>query len=195
MTDLATPENFLSLRTHQQGERIESRLETTAIDGLSAGEVVVRAELGGQHWSTRLQVAGGADPATRAQHDGVASLWARYKIAGLLDQLTSGRSEASVREAVLAVALQHQLLSPYTSFIAVEQTVVRPASEDLARTALANTAPRGQAPQTFAYPATATTGPAKVWCGLLLLFVGLLAHLLRQSEPCETERATAPAPR
>ena len=156
-----------------------------------AGEVVVRAELGGQHWSTRLQVAGGADPATRAQHDGVASLWARYKIAGLLDQLTSGRSEASVREAVLAVALQHQLLSPYTSFIAVEQAAARPASEDLARTALANTAPRGQSPQTFAYPATATTGPAKFWFGLLLLFVALLVHLLRQSDEC----AKAPAPR
>ena len=60
MTDLATPENFLSLRTHQQGERIESRLETTAIDGLSAGEVVVRNRYAGVNYKDSLAILGRA---------------------------------------------------------------------------------------------------------------------------------------
>ena len=107
----------------------------------------------------------------------------------LLDRVTGSCLCGSVRFEVVGLAARSR------AGLLLEQAAARPASEDLARTALANTAPRGQAPQTFAYPATATTGPAKVWCGLLLLFVGLLAHLLRQSEPCETERATAPAPR
>jgi Ca-activated chloride channel family protein len=146
------------------------------------GEVTVSGEINAQVWSVRLQLGSGADPATATGHRGVASLWARHKIAGLLDEKLAGRGEDAVRADVLAVALQHQLLSPYTSFVAVQEVVSRPSGEAPGSKPVPNTRPRGQSPQHYAYPRTATTGPAKAWFGGLLLFLGIMLRVLRQEE-------------
>jgi Ca-activated chloride channel family protein len=146
------------------------------------GDVVISGEINGQVWRKRLQLTHGADPEIQSRHRGVASLWARQKIVGLLDQKVAGRDEAAVRADVLTVALQHQLLSPYTSFVAVEEVVSRPAGEGLGSEPVANTRPRGQSAQGYAYPRTATTGPAKAWFGVLLLFLAMMLRLLRQTE-------------
>jgi Ca-activated chloride channel homolog len=151
-------------------------------DSAPGGEVVVSGELNGAPWSKRLQLDAGEDPETAVGHKGVASLWGRKKIAGLLDQIILGRSEESVRADVLPVALQHHLLSPYTSFVAVEQVISRPAGAIAQSVAAANTRPRGQSEQNFAYPRTATTGPAQAWLGALLLFLALIVYVLRQPE-------------
>ena len=146
------------------------------------GEVVVRGEINGQVWSKRLQLDSGGDPVSGVQHKGIASVWARHKIAGLLDQKIAGRDEQAVRADVLPVALQHQLLSPYTSFVAVEEAISRPPGEGVQGKSVANTRPRGQRPQGYAYPRTATTGPAKAWFGVLMVFLGMMLRVLRQVE-------------
>ena len=122
------------------------------------------------------------EPLAAPRHEGVASLWARQKITGLLDQKVLGRAAEDVRAEVLPVALQHQLLSPYTSFVAVDQKVSRQPTDSLNSAAIANTAPLGQSSMQFAYPRTATTGPAKAWLGALLLFLSVLLRVLRQPE-------------
>ena len=93
-----------------------------------------------------------------------------------------GRTDEQVRADVLPVALQHQLLSPYTSFVAVEEVVSRPAAKGLNSKPVPNSRPRGQSPQGFAYPRTATTGPAKAYLGALLLFIALMIRVMRQGE-------------
>ncbi len=60
MTDTAIPEQFLCLRTHQQGKTIESRLEPTAIESLSDGEVVVRTRFAGVNYKDGLSILGRA---------------------------------------------------------------------------------------------------------------------------------------
>ena len=87
-----------------------------------------------------------------------------------------------MRKDVLAVALQHQLLSPYTSFVAVEEVVSRPLSQSASSEAVANTRPQGQSPQSFAYPGTATTGPAKAWLSFLSIFLAVMVCVLRRPE-------------
>jgi len=149
---------------------------------LPLGEVVVSGDIAGRPWRQVLQLA--SDPGVDGAdaHKGVASLWARAKITGLLDQLVLGSSEESVRAQVLPIALQHQLLSPYTSFVAVEEVVSLPPGEQATSVPVPNTRPNGQAPQSFAYPRTATTGPAKAWLGMLLLFIATLVRVMRQPE-------------
>ncbi|MCB1701224.1 MAG: marine proteobacterial sortase target protein [Halioglobus sp.] len=147
-----------------------------------AGEVVVSADIAGQPWRQQIQLSDGADPVTAARHDGVASLWAQQKITSLLDGLVLGRDGDAVRAQVLPLALRHRLLSPYTSFVAVEEVVSLPEGARADTVPVLNTRPRGQAPQTFAYPRTATTGPAKAWFGMLLLFAATLVRVLRQPE-------------
>jgi Ca-activated chloride channel family protein len=146
------------------------------------GELLVSGEINGKHWQKRVQVGAATDTEEAAAHTGIGSIWARRKIAGLLDQKVTGRDEASVRAQVLPLALSHQLLSPYTSFVAVEEIVSRPVAEGLDSKPVANTRPRGQSDQAFAYPRTATTGPAKAWFGLLALFMALTLRILRQTE-------------
>ena len=107
---------------------------------------------------------------------------------GLLDQKVLGRDEATVRAEVLTVALQHQLLSPYTSFVAVEEIISRSPGEATLTAPVPNTRPQGQSHQTFAYPRTATTGPAKAWFGTLALFIALIVRVLRQPETDHVSR-------
>ncbi len=146
------------------------------------GEVVVRGRTDGKAWTRRLQISGSGDPEHRPQHSGVATLWARKKITALLDQLVAGRAETEVREAVLPVALGHQLLSPYTSFVAVEEQVSRPRNKELDSEAVANSRPRGQSPQAFAFPQGATSAPVRLWLGGFLLFGALCARMLCREE-------------
>ncbi len=144
-----------------------------------AGEVQIHGNIGGRAWSRRLQLT--HDPAARG-HDGIASVWARRKIAGLLEGLVTGREESAVRADVLPLALAHRLLSPYTSFVAVEEVISRPEGEGSRSEPVANSRPRGQSHQPFAYPRTATTGPAKAWFAALALFLALLLRVVRQGE-------------
>jgi Ca-activated chloride channel family protein len=146
------------------------------------GEVSVSADINGRSWRQAMRLSPESDPASPVSHPGVASLWAREKITGLLDQKVLGRDESELRAEVLEVALQHQLLSPYTSFVAVEEQVSRPQGKDVKSEPVLNTRPRGQAPQGFAYPATATTGPARAWFAALALFLAMMLCVLRRPE-------------
>ncbi|MFK7978312.1 MAG: marine proteobacterial sortase target protein [Halioglobus sp.] len=151
-------------------------------DQAPTGEVAVSAVIGRHTWRQSLRLNNGADPQNSPEHSGVASVWARKKIGGLLDEITLGVNADEIRQKVLPIALTHQLLSPYTSFVAVEQVVTRPPEDSLLSKAVANVRPRGQATQAFALPQTATTGPAKVWFGFLSLFIALIIRLLSQGE-------------
>jgi Ca-activated chloride channel family protein len=151
-------------------------------DAQPAGAVNVVAVIDGQNWRQTLDLHQVIDTGGTPAHPGVASLWARAKIAGLLDQKVMGRDANEVRTDVLEVALLHQLISPYTSFVAVEERVSLPRGEQVASEAVLNTRPRGQSPQGFAYPATATTGPAQAWFAVLTLFLAMMLCVMRRPE-------------
>ncbi|MCB1706567.1 MAG: marine proteobacterial sortase target protein [Halioglobus sp.] len=145
---------------------------------LPTGTITVSGRVNGRPWQQQLQLMNELQLENAGAHAGVASIWARRKIAGLLDQKRAGRDEAAVRAAVLPLALAHRLLSPYTSFVAVEEIVSRPAGDALDSAAVPNTRPRGQSPQQFAYPRTATSGPAKLWFGIFCLFLAMVVRVL-----------------
>ncbi len=52
---------------------------------------------------------------------GVSSLWARNKIEDLLDGLVVGNDKEQVKQEVITTSIAHQIISPYTSFIAIEK--------------------------------------------------------------------------
>ena len=83
-------------------------------------------------WDSELSLARG----TRI--DGVARLWGRSKIEMLEDTLRQGADEALVREQIVALGLEHHLVSRYTSLVAVEQQIARPSDASLASTRFEN---------------------------------------------------------
>jgi Ca-activated chloride channel family protein len=62
---------------------------------------------------------------------GISTIWARKRITALTGSLRQGADRDSVKQAITATALRHRLVSKYTSLVAVEKTVSRPADEPL----------------------------------------------------------------
>jgi len=71
------------------------------------------------HWEQEVIV----DDAKSSQ--GISTLWARRKIADLLDSLVTGADKNIVKERVIVTSITHQTISPYTSFIAVEKQPIK----------------------------------------------------------------------
>ena len=87
------------------------------------GDVVVRGRLAGRAWEQRIRVK---LPEKELKHEALGALWARGRIEGLMLGAVQGPSEA-IRAEVTALALEYRLMSPYTSFVAVDDSrVVNP---------------------------------------------------------------------
>ena len=148
--------------------RLNAMPDSVTVSGISANE----------QWQRTLSVnAGGSDA-----DSGVATRWARQKISSLMDDIITGRSEQEVRAAVLPLALEHNLVSAYTSFIAVESSASRPSATPLESTPIPNLPPHGQAAQSFAYPQGATHAAQSIVWGLLLLTFGAVIHFCIRKE-------------
>ena len=79
----------------------------------------------GDPWLVRLPLAKAEDG------DGIAKLWARRKIAALEGFRYSGGNWEMIDKDILAVALDHHLVSRLTSLVAVDVTPSRPNDENL----------------------------------------------------------------
>jgi Ca-activated chloride channel family protein len=99
------------------------------------GEVRIGARGATANFAKRMPIAA-ARPAT-----GIGKIWAKRKIQALEDELDLGAGEAEVRDAVLKTALEHRLLSRYTSFVAVEKVVRRRDDQPLQNTKFDNPLP------------------------------------------------------
>ncbi len=110
---------------------------------------------------------------------GISTLWARRKIEHALDSRVDGVSAELIRKIVLDVALEHKIVSPYTSFVAVDREPARSSSQTLGRRSVANMAPAGQT--AVAVPQTATPAPLLRALGTLLIAAAGLFWLGRRS--------------
>jgi Ca-activated chloride channel homolog len=117
-----------------RGEPVVMVAKLAATDGT----LEIAGLIGGKPWSVALPVAKAAEGA------GLSKLWARRKItdaemARRLNQLPS--SEADQR--ILALALDHHLVSRLTSLVAIDKTPARPAGAHLVRAELPLNLPAG----------------------------------------------------
>jgi Ca-activated chloride channel family protein len=125
---------------------------------------------GDGHWLRQLSLPVGEDA------PGVASLWARAKIAGLERRMLEGGEPERVRSEVVAVALEHGLVSRYTSLVAVDaESAPGPGPTTTARR-IPLIAPAGaDGIRLSAVTATATpSGQLLARAGLLLILAVLL---------------------
>jgi Ca-activated chloride channel family protein len=109
------------------------------------------------------------------QSSGVGALWARARIAALLDMARRGADAEETRTSIVNTALAHHLVSKYTSLVAVDKTPSRPAGDPLLSEQVPNLMPYGQSGAAiFGFPATATNAPAMRLTGLAALLAALL---------------------
>jgi len=79
-------------------------------------KIMLHGSIGNEAWSKELTLP----PA--GSSEGIARLWGREKIESLMDHFSDGSDPNGVEAAVIGVALQHHLVSQYTSLVAIDQT-------------------------------------------------------------------------
>jgi Ca-activated chloride channel family protein len=91
-----------------------------------AGSVEIRGRIGDRPWAVKLPLA------SAAEGKGLSKLWARRKIADAeVGRTTRQTAPEDADKAILALALEHQLVTRLTSLVAVDKTPSRPAGDRL----------------------------------------------------------------
>jgi Ca-activated chloride channel family protein len=152
-------------------------LVITAKTKHTLGEIKMTGKISGKTWSSSLKLNGGQN------RHGVASLWARNKISSLMQQKRDAEFE-SIKQSIIDTALEHHLVSKYTSLVAVDVTPIRPKEEELDSQAIPTHLPAGwDHNKVFGqqFPATATDARLNFLIGLfLILFSSVLYYLTRR---------------
>jgi len=107
---------------------------------------------------------------------GIAALWAKNKISALLDQMLVSPDKIKIQTEITNVALQHHLVSRYTSLVAVDITPTRPSEESLFTGPMPLNHPAGyhQKQLLGRLASTATSAPMHFIVGAILLLLALM---------------------
>jgi Ca-activated chloride channel family protein len=117
--------------------RDEPLVLAAKLDRLS-GSVEIKGHIGDRPWSVTLPLA------NAAEGKGLSKLWARRKISDAeVARTTRQISPEEADRTILALALQHQLVTRLTSLVAVDQTPSRPEGAPLKLTDLPLNLPAG----------------------------------------------------
>ncbi len=121
-------------------------------------------------WDSSMKLQGGKE------QTGISVLWARKKIAALMDQLNSRTEQNEVRQMIIDTALAHHLVSKFTSLVAIDVTPARVREEIFKSQSMPVNLPAGwEFEKVFGQlPQTATEAELYLIRGILLLFTGLL---------------------
>jgi Ca-activated chloride channel family protein len=148
--------------------------------GSLTGQVTTHGRMLDNPWQQSLSLA------YNMKQSGIAKQWARQKIRALMSSRNPATPEEK-KQAVTRTALEHQLLSRYTSFVAVETVVARPLEEGLSAKNIPNAMPHGNTMlnlntvrqgTTLAMPNTATPALMYFILGLMVLVFSLVQALI-----------------
>jgi len=135
--------------------------------------VTVSGKTAGAPWQQKLQLKGGE------KNPGVPILWARNKIAGLMDERWQNPEADSIQDEIVATALKFHLVSRFTSLVAVDVTPERTREAILESRPLPVNLPAGWVYEKVfgGMPATATGSYLSIVVGLLLLLLTFITGL------------------
>ncbi len=90
------------------------------------GSIKLKGRVAGQDYEREIKVV---LPEKEVAHDALGSIWARRKIDYLMNQdmagLQSGNTRDDLREAIIDIGLEYKLMTQFTSFVAVEETIIK----------------------------------------------------------------------
>lgn len=126
-------------------------------------DMTIAGRSGAVKWQTKLSLA------ANKTESGVSVLWARKKIGSLMDTAHNNPEEA--KKAIIITALDHHLVSKYTSLVAVDVTPSRPTDAALKTGAVPTNLPEGWNHEAVfgQLPKTATAAELNLLIGIVLL--------------------------
>ena len=168
-------------------EIIQAEIYPQKIPDLYAGEPLIVAmklnaipeaiRVSGQGKTEWTATIGTLEENAYQEKKGLSSLWARAKIESLMGKVLRENNAAELEREITQIALQHQLVSRYTSFVAVEGVIQRDPVDPVKQEQIANLLPKGSAmnnsqnSQTVNYPQTAAGVELLRLMGLILLMI------------------------
>jgi Ca-activated chloride channel family protein len=140
----------------------------------------IRGQMAGSPWSQVVQSA------TAAELPGTGRQWAASRITGLLENPHQRKPGDPIYDAVVGTALEHGIVSRYTSLLAVEQVAARAAGQPLAQRQVPVNVPAGWRAVGIGgrLPGTATSASFYLAAGLSLLLFACSALLLARRQQC-----------
>lgn len=141
-----------------------------ARSGEALSDIKLSADMGNKKWNLDLKI-------TQTEgNEGVSVLWARKKISSLMDSLYEGEDKEKIKRSVTDIALEHHLVSKFTSLVAVDVTPSRTKDNILNKHAFKTNLPKGMLhKKVFGHlPKTATTAELNILIGLILLLIALI---------------------
>ena len=127
-----------------------------------------------REWPRSVAIAPTSTGST--QHLGVATAWARKKVAALMDEKALGRNVDEVKQDILAVALPHKLITEFTSFVAIEEKIANTQRIPSSTESVRNLMPQGTQFRQISYPQTAAGVSEHVVLGMITMLLLSLFH-------------------
>ncbi len=135
-------------------------------DSLPA-QITLHGQRQGEQWQQVVPLS------VAAEHGGIHVAWARKKIESLLDDRAlqhDVEGRGALRNQVIDIALNHHLVTPFTSLVAVDKRPLRPEFEKLNHQVLSGNVSKGSQ---FGLARTATGMAGFIGVGCLMLLLGL----------------------
>ncbi|MEX5215080.1 MAG: marine proteobacterial sortase target protein [Nitrospiraceae bacterium] len=130
--------------------------------------VTLKGRIGARPWQAEFTLI------DRQDREGIAVHWARETIHALTERLVHSTDHASLRNQIVEVALQHHLVSRFTSLVAVDLAPARPPMNPLYTKPLPTNLPHGQDYEhIFGLPQTATSASLHLMIGGLALLLAM----------------------
>ena len=121
-------------------------------DNLSTKQgIIISGKLASKTWEDQLIISNHLNTKSESTNDkdlidnGVAQWWAKEKIDHLLlkQRRSAKQKKESLKVQITELALKHHLISPYTSFIAIEEKITRQETKPLKTKVIKNLMPKG----------------------------------------------------
>lgn len=169
----------LELTGRRDGERWRQTINLKSRDRASGAKM-----LSGDNSELTVQAQKSAEISNAAQQiaPAVAMHWSRLKIASLMDEQRYAVDTDLHKSSITELALDVGLVSPYTSFVAVDSTreVFAPANQAIAR--VSNLIPAGNQMMSIAMPQGAAGSDTLAAISLLFGFSGFALCALARSK-------------
>lgn len=130
------------------------------------GDIKIRGHCNGYPWNVRFTLSRGQE------HESISKLWARQKIDDILTRSIRAADKKNQRQEIIDIALEHHLVSKYTSLVAIDKTPAKPVDEHLNKVAVPVNMPQG-------WSMTGSIGqlPQTGTRSILLIVLGLICIL------------------
>jgi len=153
------------------GEPIFVSIKSNSDADAGAGAVMLSGTRSNQEWRVKL-------PLDKSKVSyGVAAVWANNKIGALTDQMMVSNDKEALQTRITNVALEHHIVSKYTSLVAVDVTPSRPLSDESSTAPMPLNKPAGliQTRVVRQLSNTATSAPLHFLLGSLLLLLAFFS--------------------